>query len=561
MTDYMVNGKKVTLSQNDFVAKGGEASIFEKGNVCYKIYEDPKKMIPVAKIKEFEIIDDDRIVKPKNVIFSMKNHPIGFTMDWLGDEMIALCKLFTTTFRKNNNVDPALIQEVVENIKSAIHYIHSKGFLLVDGNELNYLVDKKFVKPYFIDVNSWKTPKFPPTAFHPATRDWLSDDFNELTDWFGFAIISFQLFVGIHPFRGNAKGYERGDFRRRVIDHLSVLNPRVTFPPSVRDFALIPSAYKDWYYALFENGDRRPPPMLPGTAEKMAVQVFLVQSTDNFEFRELKEYPIEILFHNASTSVTKTIDKLYIGNVDYNMNKNSEIIFTALEREPVIVEIVDNRIRFHSPKSLLIKQMNLKCTDMMIVKDSLYIKNQEKLVELSFKVFNKIITPYIKNTWTIEKKSSKLFSNLIYQSVLGKSYIAIPIPDYKNSSFLIRQIKELDQYQILDGKYDNHVCVFIGNKKGRYDRITLIFDKDHDKYRVIINKEIDYVPINFICLDNGVCVTIREDDALEVFLNRIDKTDIKRIEDPSIDSNMRLCKDGVRVRFFKGTKLFELKMK
>lgn len=564
MEQYLVNGKKVALAQNDFVAKGGEASIFEKGGICYKIYSDPTKMIPIAKIKEFHILGDDRIIKPKEVVHNIKNQPIGFTMEWLGDDMIALCKLFTTTFRKNNNVENDVIIDLVEQIKSIIHSCHQKGFLLVDGNELNYLVNKDFTVPFLIDVNSWKTPKFPPTAFHPATKDWLSDDFTEATDWFGFAIISFQLFVGIHPFRGNIDGYDRGDFRRRVIDHLSVMNPRVTFPPSVRDFGLIPSAYKDWYYGTFENGMRLPPPALPGTAEKIAVKVFLVKSTDNFEFRELHEYPSEILFHNAFTGgVTKTTDKLYLGKTEYTIPSGSEVMFTALEREPVLVKIVNGKIAFLSPKGMMIKQINLTCTDMMIVKDSLYIKNQEKLIEISFKIFYDIITPYIKKTWAVERRSSKMFSNVIFQSVLGVSYLAIPIPDYKNSSFLVRKLTALDPYQILDAKYENHVCILIGNIKGRYDRITLIFDEDHNAHKVTIDKGVDFIPVNFITLDNGVCVTIREDDAVEVFLNRIGKgtNGVKRIEDPAVDSNMRLCKDGVIVRFFKGTKLFELKMK
>lgn len=62
-------------------------------------------------------------------------------------------------------------------------------------------------------------------------------------------------------------------------------------------------------------------------------------------------------------------------------------------------------------------------------------------------------------------------------------------------------------------------------------------------------------------LDNGVCISITNDDAVEIFMNKIDKPDIKRIEDPEVNSAMKLCNDGVQVRVFKGEKLFTIKMR
>ena len=38
---------QVTLLQSDFVAAGGEGSIYCKGTTAYKIYADPKRMLPL----------------------------------------------------------------------------------------------------------------------------------------------------------------------------------------------------------------------------------------------------------------------------------------------------------------------------------------------------------------------------------------------------------------------------------------------------------------------------------------------------------------------------------
>jgi len=103
--------------------------------------------------------------------------------------------------------------------------------------------------------------------------------------------------------------------------------------------------------------------------------------------------------------------------------------------------------------------------------------------------------------------------------------------------------------------------MFTLHKGGEYSRAIIIFDDKYEKYLIRMSNDIDYTPINFTTLDNGVCISITYDDAVEIFLNRIDKPDVKRIEDPAVNSTMKLCHDGVQVRFFSGNKIFSMKMK
>ncbi len=547
----IVNGKKVNLSQKDYVTKGGEGSIYRKGQLAYKIYDDLNKMIPVAKIGELSTLDNPSIVRPADVVYNEKKHEIGFTMDWLDGNVVALCKLFTNTFRDNNGVENDHIIELVENMKKVIQFIHDRKFLIVDGNELNYMVSNSFVTPYFIDVNAWKTPSYPATAIMPSIRDWRNDKFTVMSDWFSFAIVSFQLFIGIHPFKGKHSGYKKNDFIKRITDCVSVFNGSVSLPPTTRDFNLIPSSYKDWYFHLFENGERKLPPQMPGTAGQIQVRVHLIQSTDNFDIRELHEYLGDVLYHNAPLNITKTKERLYIGKTDYKVPPNVEVVFTPLENHPILIKIEDKRPRF---KSLVLPsnpKLDIECTDMMIINNTLFLKNKEKLMEITFKSMNESVHAIIKKVWTIEPNSSQMYSGVIVQSVLGKTFLAIPLPTFDKSQFIIKQIPELNDFQIMDAKYDNKVCVLTGHKGGVYSRFVIIFDNKHNKYTFRSDNNIDYAPINFICLDNGVCILITDDDAVEIFLNRIDKDSVKRIEDPTINSTMRLCKDGTRVKFFR----------
>lgn len=554
-----VKGKKVALTQNNYVTKGGEASIYRVGDTAYKVYADLRKMIPLAKIGELKLLTRPEIVCPKEPIYNDQKHLVGFTMDWLGGGMIALCKLFTNGFRDANGITNDIIIELVENMKQVIHFIHQNKCLIVDGNELNYMVAPDFVTPHFIDVNAWQTPSFGPTAIMPSIRDWTTDTFSEVTDWFSFAIVSFQLFVGIHPFKGKHKGYKKNDFRARVVDGVSVYNSEVSLPPSVRDFNLIPSAYKDWYFKMFEHGNRTLPPNLPGQVGVLQVQVHVIQSTDNFEIREIREYPEQILFHNAQFNVTRTTDHIHIGKTDYRVN-DAEVFFTPLEQIPILVKIVNRKVKF---KAINYSDpvIDLDATEMMITNNILYLRNREKLMEMDLKVMGGKIHPIIKQTWNVEANASKLFSNVIYQSALGATVLSIPTSTHTQSTFVTKRIPELDDYQIIDAKYENRVCILTGHKGSIYTRIIIIFDEKHDKYTVRIIEDVDYSSINFTTLDNGVCVMITDDDAVEIFLNRIDKSAVKRVEDPAINSTMRLCKDGTVVKFFRDNKLYSLKMK
>lgn len=560
--EIYVNGKATTLTQQDFVAKGGEGSIFKKGRIAYKIYEVLTKMIPPAKIGELDI-PDPNVIKPIDLIMNKKKQSIGFTMEWLGDDNEALCKLFTSKFQKDHGIINDMIIQLVENIKRSTETIHKHNCLIVDGNELNYLVKKDFITPLFIDVNSWQTKSYPPTAIMPSIRDWTTDTFSEMTDWFSFAVVTFQLFVGIHPFKGKHKSFKKNDFMNRVRKCVSVFNGSVGLPPTVRDFNLIPSAYKDWYYNLFENGARTPPPLLPGEIGKMQVVVKLVQSTGAFEITSIQEFDEEILFHNPDLQFTKTTDKIVLGKTDYKVSKGVELIITPLEKIPIIVKIENGLIEYKSLKNgMNVEGAQLACSDMMIVNNTLYLKNREKLIEMSFRVSGNNILPAVKTVWTVEPLSSQIFGNVIYQSVLGKAYLCIPVPHHdKKSQFQIKPIPELDNYRIIDARYQNHVCIVTGHMGAEYHRIIIIFDLKFSSYRVRVVKDVDYAPLNFTVLDNGVCIMITEDNVIEIFLNRIDKPNVKRIEDPDIDSSMRLFNHGTTLKFFKDKTIYRMKMK
>ena len=50
----VVSGKIINLTDNDYLAQGGQGSIYIKNGIVYKIYHDIKNLIPESKITELQ---------------------------------------------------------------------------------------------------------------------------------------------------------------------------------------------------------------------------------------------------------------------------------------------------------------------------------------------------------------------------------------------------------------------------------------------------------------------------------------------------------------------------
>jgi serine/threonine protein kinase len=562
MKVYVRGKNTVNLTQSDFIAKGGEGEVYGKGGLVYKIYHETNKMIPEAKIKELLALDNDSILRPRDILMDDKNNLIGFTMKYVKNTD-PMCKLFTNDFRSRNGIVQDQTLELVENIKKTIQFIHNRKCLIVDGNEFNYLVDNKnFVTPYFIDVDSYQTPHFQATAIMPSIRDYNTKGFSELTDWFSFAIIACQLFVGIHPFKGKHKTIK--GIEDRVVKNISVFNKDVNVPSTTRDFSFIPKHYFDWFLKLFEKGERIAPPDVSGVILVVPTVVKAAYSTAQFEIALVHTSKEEIKYFQVihGNKIIKTDSEIQIGRTKYPGIK-TEVLFTQKRSVPISVFIKDEMLEFKAlNKGYSWSGQEIAATDFMIIDNTLYAKNGGSLLEFEFEDSNDIIKPMVKSVWSIMPQSSEVYSNIVYQSVLGKPYIVVPLPKHNGpSSCVIKFIKELEGYKIVAAKYQSNVAMFVGSKKGQYDRIILKFSDNHEDYSCRIMEDISNNSINFTVLDNGVCIFIFDDKNLEIFLTRYDKPAIKSIASEDITLEMKLYKDGNQLMFAKGNQLYSMKMK
>jgi hypothetical protein len=546
---------------NDYMTSGGEGSIYTKGSIVFKIYHDPKKMILYDKMEELRVLESkSNILVPLDLILNTKNQIVGFTMNKI-DNTLPLCKLFNNGFRNRKGVTPKITLELVEAMQKDIQFIHKKDCLIVDLNELSFLVDGKFIIPYFIDVNSYQTPHFLATALMPSVKDWHTKGFSELTDWFGFGVVACQLFVGTHPYKGMHPDYTVKEMERRMKDNVSIFNPKVSVNAATRDFSLIPPEYRMWFVDMFEKGKRTPPPLVAHMQTVTPVAVKVVDSTNNFviEFvREYKDIILDYWTHNGN-QIALLPDKICIGRVEYDSIAKG-LVFTPKTLTPLTVSIENGQMVFRTFDGEVGR--DLPASELMVVGNTIFCRWGDKFREIGVDEWNDKIYIYVKNSWNVLPYATQVFDGVIFSDILGKPHLMVSFKGSNGTCCSVLQVKELRGYQVIDAKQQNQVCVIKAvDNNGRYDRFILKFSDDYSSYVCRIVEDVGLGEPNFVVLSNGVCVAINENDEIEIFHNSMKSDSVKIIRDPVIKGSMKLYKDGVTVLFADGRKIYKISMK
>lgn len=541
-----IKGKgEITLTQHDHIATGGQGSVYHKGKRAFKIYTKPKEVIPVEKIKELHSIKEKNVLIPKEILLSPKTKkPIGYTMQYLKNTE-ALCKLFTKGFRKNNSIKPEDIKAVVTKIQETVVEIHAAKCLVVDMNEMNFLIDSKFKTPYFIDTDSFQTPSFPATYIMSSIRDRLAKKFTELSDWFSFAVISFQLYIGIHPYKGKHPKFKPSEWEKRMDAGISVFDKAVKLPSTCQDMSVIPKAHFKWFESIFVGKDRSIPP--PADAIITAAPVSnVIQSTADFKIEVLKDYKdaIRHIDYFDGTRYVVTTKQVVWGNKVVSIEEGSKVFLLSADGGGA-------RDAWLSDGKLMVRTDGftpVETEKVMPANGALYYIQNQSLLEIKTMRVGKTLTAVINKRANVMESSSQLFSGIVFQDLLGTCWVTVP---YELGSCLYQAIPELNGHRIISAKYQSGVCYCMVESKGKYDRVRIRFDFEHSTYDFKSEQDITLDSINFVVLTNGVCVRVVGDDFIEVSRNG----QSRMLINPPIDSSMPLFNDGQQVLFVDGSKL------
>jgi serine/threonine protein kinase len=549
---------KTKITDKDFLASGGEGSIFIKDGLALKIYNSPNKMIPLTKIKELQAINNPQVLYPKNILYDENGKAIGYAMDFKkGAEPV--CKLFTKAFKQRNKVSNEDIVDFIEKMQNVLDDIHKAKCLVVDHNELNVLFSLKKKEPYYIDTDSFETPGSKATAIMESIRDPLvkNNHWTEGSDWYSFAIIVFQMLINIHPFRGSHPNYKPNEWLKRMKDGISVLDPKSSVPPICNDFSVIPPSYMAWFKEVFVKNLRCHPPKIGELAPIISMpSVFnVIASSGLFETATAEEYDENILdvFNYMGINYiigAKTILKGK-ATIPVDINGYDKILMCESTNNPVVCKLKDGIMYIEDINGKEVG--NIAAKDMMYRNGCIYTVNGIKLIENSFIQLGEKVIHSIRQSGNVLELATQVFDGVIFQDFTGKKHITLP---YEKGKCTIMHIPELDGYRILHARSEKNVCGVMAEKSGIYYCFVMTFNENFSGYTLRTTKDVAYSEINLTVLSNGVAVMANNSTA-EIFKG----SNVKVFDNPPFNSTTKLFNYSGSVFYIDGKKIISAKTK
>lgn len=557
----VVNGKQIKLDDTNYLAQGGQGVVYAKNNAVFKIYHDTAKLIPEDKIKELQVMSDlKNVIIPSQSIYDAKtNNRIGFCMRYV-DNTEYLCKLFVANFKQTNNVSPQMIVDLVKVMQQTMIDIHKRGIVVGDYNEMNFLTDSTFKIPYHIDVDSYQTPSYKCNAIMESVRDrkYPLGDFNEYSDWFSWAVVAFQLYTGIHPYKGKHPQYKMNELPKRMDDGISIFDKDVSVPKFV-NMCGIPKSHLDWFKGVFIRGDRSIPPFGDGVINYSVIKNIVVDDKSDIISELINTFNSDIidLVYNNGMIVVLTRNGIYCDGKSKitfaNETNNGKIIFTPFGELLFAIQIGDELHIFDETKTMIDK-IKLNGNKFKIFNDAVYVVSEAGLVQYVFERIGKMkMIPSV--VAPLNYQSAKIYDGVVIQDIFGK-YSAI-VPCFFNKCITVN-LKELDGKRILHAKRLNKWIFVVYEEKGKTVLASFLFNDQFTSYECRIDPDIDFRNINAVIKDNGMIVMSKNDDSIELFFDF--KRGSKMLNDTSVSNGHRLyC--GKDIYFVNGTELYTIRMK
>ncbi len=553
---FIVGKGKLTLGQREFVGQGGEGAVYARDDRAYKIYSDPAKMIPLAKIRELSALSLPTMIRPEEVLLDARNRPVGYGMRRVRDAHV-LCQAFNRAFRDRHGLTPDRMLALVRELQSGVQHVHAHDCLIVDLNEMNFLLDAAFREVLFIDVDSYQTPGFPATALMDSIRDRHADRFSRETDWFSFAVISFQMLVGIHPYKGKHPTLTTLD--ARMLENVSVFNPQVAVPKVCYPFDVIPQVYRDWYQAVFERGLRLPPPTAPHAVINMASQVRTVTGGDRLRLWEVAQFPAGVVLPILllGTDAAVTTEGVYLRGRRHLLGSDFRVALTPRMAHLIAGRVVDGTLELYDLSQGAHLLDRLRAEALSVCEGRFTVKQGDGLWEVEFLELPGGVRAALRRVGNAMEQATHLFDGVALQNMLGVWYASLF--SGPGACHTVR-LPQLDGCRIVDARFERGVLMVIAAQEGRYDRHLFRFDTSYGSCDERVDRDVSYTGLNFVVLDSGVCVHLNEQEDLEVFSSRKGSSTLQVITDPGVAGG-RLFKQGTQVFLARDDTLYSLGMR
>jgi hypothetical protein len=391
----------------------------------------------------------------------------------------------------------------------------------------------------------------------PSIRDWHSNVFDERSDWFSWGIVTFQVFTGIHPYKGRHDGYKNSDLEKRMRDNVSVFNKGVHLNAAVRDFTKIPGGLLDWYQRVFEHGERSIPPSPLDTTRTTTIirqvaptvsatgalvfEMILAATTDPV----IRIYPCGLALRQTGVLQDAT-SKRYMA---VNFTPKAEIIRTQNGY------LVADKGSFYHLSDSGLQQLTLMLTHYGVVRSGnrMFAITDQGLTELNLMEMGRPILT-AGRTWDTMRNATEWFDGVGVQNSLGAKYMVVP---FGSDACAFVRAPELDDVTVVTARAGHRFVSVIGlNKAGEYKKFEFCLDHEYQKY-TLWTGDTDSPDLNLAILPSGVCATIVKDGELAIFVPQNGKA--SNVPDKKITTDMQLSTWGDKVVYIQNGELWWVK--
>lgn len=258
-TVWRPNGSKIMLKDGDWLGSGGEGSVWNiSAHEVLKLSLEPQHFFAkTAKMSLLFKVQHPSLITPTDLALDAQGHAIGYFMKKAHGEPLA--RFFSPAWQAKQGFSLTDIELLTERIRLTLEALHQEKIIGGDINEFNWSVHQ--LEPFLFDCDSWGIGSYPVNAMLPSIADPLvKQHYTQDSDWFAFAILAFQLFVGVHPFRGSHPQFQRQDFQLRMQKGVSLFDPLSSAPKSARELSAIPPGLKRWIEQVLSHQTRQPAP-------------------------------------------------------------------------------------------------------------------------------------------------------------------------------------------------------------------------------------------------------------------------------------------------------------
>lgn len=517
MKVFTENGSLVNLTNSNFLASGGEGNVFVSKQKAYKIYQDRNKAINPLKIKELSILaGNTKIIRPLGAIVDNKNRVIGYEMAQVPKGSITVCEFSSRGYQKANGITLDQVAKLAELLRQGVSFIHQNKILIVDLNEMNFLLQGKDI--YYIDVDSYQTPHFPATAIMEHIRDYSTKKWTEGSDWYSWGILTFQMFTGTHPFKGRHPDFGKHDLVERMKKNVSVFNRGAKLPKNCIPLNNLPQGYKDWAKAIFEEGKRITPPV--GLMVGMPIPTVptpVAKSTKSIDILTIHKEKtlIRDFFSVGATEIIVPEDGVTINGRHYpiTVEKDSIVALDQRQKVPIAAMIVGHTVEIKRLTDGARGFLEADADSLFRSNGRLYIKTQQGAI-LEVRSIGKRASYSTSVVANVLPRSSKIIGEGVLYEAFGQWFLVM-IPR-EGESYQIK-LPELAKKKIITARGQGNIFMATVSNKGLFSRWVFRLNNTYNSYDCWEEKNIQPAHLSFTLLPTKICAFLNENNKLELF--------------------------------------------